>query len=286
MKKTTLFSYAKTGENGTKVCVLWALYASTGMLSHGILTKNTGRYDTPAHTEMKLLFKLMKEWQGRRPDMYKHESPAYYVDRTLCTKRQTLPLRFNREQFTEMLDNFHYKKIRALSQVEQTLMSAMDQISEEVFGKKRQAVVDYLWDMVANRISGTSAERYKYSTEGRVYTPIEHARLTERLACGKTKVYAFVRYGQQGSMISFVTNSREYIAREYIKEQQFMNPEEPKFKRLYAYLKKVNYIPGLIPARYITGVLKIKYDVYKDILRLTDNGRYPYFRIEEAPFTY
>ena len=285
MKKTTLFSYAKTGEDGTKVCVLWVLYASTGMLSHGVLTKNTGKYDTPAHTEMKLLFKLLKQWEGRKPDMHKHESPVYYIDRTLCTKKQTLPLRFNREQFIGMLEDFHYKRVRALGQVDQILMSVMDRIADEVFGKKRHDVVDYLWDLAANRISGTSAERYKYTMEGRVYTPTEHARLTTRLAMGKSKVYALVRYGPLGSMISFVTNNREYIAREYIKEQQFMNPEEPKLKRLYHYLKKVNYTPNLIPARYITGVLKIKYNIYLDILRLTDNGRYPYFRIEEAPFT-
>lgn len=285
MKKTTLFSYAKTGGDGKRVYLMWALYTSTGMLSHGLLAKNTGKYDTPAHTEIKLLFKLLKEWEGRKPDMYKHESPVYYIDRTLCTKRQTLPLRFNREQFIELLDDFNYRRVRALGQVDQILMSAMDRIAEEMFGKKRHDVVDYLWDMAANHISGSFRDKYKYTTEGRVYTPTEHARLTTRLAMGNSKVYAFVRYGSLGSMISFVTNNREYIAREYIKEQQFMNPEEPKFKRLYNYLKKVNYTPNLIPARYITGVLKIKYNIYLDILRLTDNGRYPYFRIEEAPFT-
>ena len=280
---TTLFAYTRMDADKSKVYLAWALYTDDELLGRGLLS--SPMYETPAKTEIRLINRLIKGWKWKKPNIFKVDSSSYRLDKTLCTKAEIRPKWVNPRSLGERLAEFNYRMNRKLGRNDQIARAAMDEHIDEVIGKNRPKMKDAIWEKAAVRISEDYLDRWKYTVDGMRYTPGDHSRLIKKLTSGSSTAYALVRYNKKNeSIVSFVSTNREFVVREYLKEQEFMDPEDRKMKLLYNRLKRARYTPSLIPARYIIEKLKFKYDIYQDILRLTGNGRYPYVRIEEVPF--
>ena len=274
---TRILIYTKVNARRTEMVTMWVVYDYSHLHDYGYKRKRL-KGKKEHDVEISTLLSILPTFEFSCESL-KIVSPLSAESKTLKTKDMLYSVQ---EKLIKQLTRLKYNMRTTLTGREKSACIWLDKIADKIFRHDTSGAIEKLYENVNNIFTKTFVSR-GYMADGKFYTPALHSSLMLRALGSRMTVYCFVRYGDIGTKVSFVTDNKEFITKEYVREMQYMNPDDKRLVRLYKRLKQVKYNPMFINTRYIRYTLKLNYELYLDILRLTDNGRYPYFRIEECP---